>query len=127
MRPVEALPDAKDQKQGNRAGRQARRKEQRSDAPYQRGARRGCLREPLGAHHHHDLVDEYRLAEPDPRRQQEERVDNVSRDRNLAPDRHTTLERRRNMFHMRRHAARTAFPAAPATAGRSGWERSPFI
>ena len=29
-------------------------------------------------------------------------VDDVSRDRNPATDRHPTLERRRNMFHMRR-------------------------
>ena len=34
MRPGEALPDAKDQKQGHRAGHQARRKEEWGDAPY---------------------------------------------------------------------------------------------
>jgi hypothetical protein len=46
VRPGEALTDAKDQKQSHRAARQARRKEERGDAPYQRGARRGRLRDP---------------------------------------------------------------------------------
>ena len=34
MRPGEALTDAEDQKQSHRAARQARRKEERGDAPY---------------------------------------------------------------------------------------------
>jgi hypothetical protein len=59
MRPGEALPDAKNQKQGHRAGYQACRKEERCRAPYQSGPHRRGLCEPLGAHHHHDLVDEY--------------------------------------------------------------------
>jgi hypothetical protein len=46
MRPGEALTDAKDQRQICRAARRARRKEERASAPYQRGARRGRLRDP---------------------------------------------------------------------------------
>jgi hypothetical protein len=92
MLPGEALPDAKDQKQGHRAGREARRKEERGSASYQRGARRRCLREPLGEHHHHDLVDENRLAEPDPRREDQDSVDDVSSDRNTPADRDPVLQ-----------------------------------
>ena len=95
------LPNAKNQSQGHRAGRQAP-SQGGAVRWYQRGAHRGCLREPLGPHHHHhDLVDEYRLAAPGARCQKDYGVDDVSRDRNPATDRHPTLERRRNMFHMR--------------------------
>ena len=98
MRPGQVLTDAKDQKQRHRAGRQTRRKQQRCHAPYQRGSRRRWSREPVGAHHHHDLVDEYRLAEPDPRHQQEDGLKDAACDRNPARDSHPTLERRRNLF-----------------------------
>ncbi len=98
MRPGKVLADAKDQKQRHRTGRQSRRKEKRRHALYQRGSHRGSLRKSLGAHHHHDLMDEYRLAEPDPRRQEEDGAGDAAHDRKPAPERHPTFERRGNMF-----------------------------
>jgi len=44
-------------------------------------------------------VDEYCLAKPNPRHQEENGVDDVSGDRNTAPDRRPTVEGCRNLLY----------------------------
>ena len=71
-------------------------------------------------------MDEYCLAEPDPRRQEQNGMYDVSRDSNVPPDRRPTLERRRNMFHATSRREDRLF-SGPRDLGAIGRDRSPFI
>jgi hypothetical protein len=95
MRASETLSDAKGQNEGHWAGRQACRKQEGHHAPYQHRPSRGFLSKPLGVHHHHDLVHEYRLTEPNSHSQEQTGVGDPSRDRKAAPDRHPAVNCRR--------------------------------
>ena len=92
MRLGDVPADAEEEQQRHRACRQAARKQKRRHTLDQRGSNRRCLRKSRGTHHRHDLVDEDRLAEPDPRHQEQASLNDTTGEHGPAPDCFPTLE-----------------------------------
>ena len=92
MRLGQVPADAEEEQQRYRACRQAARKKKRRHTPDQRGSNRRCLRKFRGTHHRHDLVDEDRLAEPDPRHQEQASLNDTTDEHRSAPDCFPTLD-----------------------------------
>ena len=115
MHPGEVLVDAKDLKQGHRAGRQARRKEKRRRAPYQRGPTEGNSAKPSAR----IIIISWwtSIAWPSRIRSARSRTARqmFSRDHNAAPNRPPALKRRRDTSRSDERASRT-FRGGPQRA-----------